>query len=44
MAEAQRSVYLKLLEKNQNTNPFKYILYAGRLGLQTPQMQLPSAK
>ena len=35
---AKRFVYLKLMEKNQNTDPFKFIIYSGRIGEQTPQI------
>jgi glyoxylase-like metal-dependent hydrolase (beta-lactamase superfamily II) len=38
VSKAKRLVYLKLMEKNQNTDPFKFILYSGRIGEQTPQM------
>jgi glyoxylase-like metal-dependent hydrolase (beta-lactamase superfamily II) len=38
MAEAERRVYLKLMEKYQNTDPFKFILYSAKIGEQTPQM------
>jgi glyoxylase-like metal-dependent hydrolase (beta-lactamase superfamily II) len=38
VARAKRLVYLKLMEKNQNTDPFKFILYSGKIGEQTPQM------
>jgi hypothetical protein len=38
VANAKRLVYLKLMEKNQNTDPFKFIIYSGRIGEQTPQM------
>ena len=38
VAKARRIVYLKLMEKHQNTDPFKFILYSGRIGEQTPQM------
>jgi glyoxylase-like metal-dependent hydrolase (beta-lactamase superfamily II) len=38
VADAKRLVYLKLMEKNQNTDPFKFIIYSGKLGEQTPQM------
>jgi glyoxylase-like metal-dependent hydrolase (beta-lactamase superfamily II) len=44
LERVERSVYLKLMEKNQNTNPFKYILYSGRFGVQTPQLALPAGK
>src|SRR5262249_36145033 len=37
-AKAKRLVYLKLMEKNQNSDPFKFIIYSGRIGEQTPQM------
>jgi glyoxylase-like metal-dependent hydrolase (beta-lactamase superfamily II) len=38
VAEAERRVYLKLMEKYQNTDPFKFILYSAKIGEQTPQM------
>jgi len=38
VAKAKRLVYLKLMEKHQNTDPFKYIIYSGKIGEQTPQM------
>jgi glyoxylase-like metal-dependent hydrolase (beta-lactamase superfamily II) len=38
VAHAKRLVYLKLMEKNQNTDPFKFIIYSGRIGEQTPQL------
>jgi glyoxylase-like metal-dependent hydrolase (beta-lactamase superfamily II) len=38
VAEAERLVYLKLMEKYQNTDPFKFILYSAKIGEQTPQM------
>ena len=38
LANAKRLVYLKLMEKNQNTDPFKYIIYSGKIGEQTPPM------
>ena len=30
--------YLKLMEKHQNTDPFKYIIYSGKISEQTPQL------
>jgi len=36
--KAERLVYLKLMEKYQNTDPFKYILYSAKIGEQTPAM------
>jgi glyoxylase-like metal-dependent hydrolase (beta-lactamase superfamily II) len=38
VARAKRLVYLKLMEKNQNTDPFKFIIYSAKAGQQTPQM------
>ena len=38
IAKAERLVYLKLMEKYQNTDPFKYILYSAKIGEQTPPM------
>jgi glyoxylase-like metal-dependent hydrolase (beta-lactamase superfamily II) len=38
VAEAARLVYLKLMEKYQNSDPFKFILYSAKIGEQTPQM------
>ena len=38
VANAKRLVYLKLMEKHQNTDPFKFIIYSARIGEQTPQM------
>jgi glyoxylase-like metal-dependent hydrolase (beta-lactamase superfamily II) len=41
VANAKRLVYLKLMEKHQNTDPFKFIIYSGKIGEQTPQMTTP---
>ncbi|HEV7511223.1 MAG TPA: MBL fold metallo-hydrolase [Candidatus Acidoferrum sp.] len=38
IVKTERLVYLKLMEKYQNTDPFKFILYSGKIGEQTPQM------
>ncbi len=38
VANARRLVYLKLMEENQNTDPFKFIIYSGKISEQTPQM------
>jgi len=38
VARAKRLVYLKLMEKHQNTDPFKFIIYSGKINEQTPQM------
>jgi len=32
VANAKRLVYLKLMEGNQNTDPFKFIIYSGKIG------------
>jgi glyoxylase-like metal-dependent hydrolase (beta-lactamase superfamily II) len=38
VANAKRLVYLKLMEKHQNTDPFKFIIYSGKISEQTLQM------
>jgi glyoxylase-like metal-dependent hydrolase (beta-lactamase superfamily II) len=38
IAKAEQLVYEKLMEKYQNTDPFKYILYSAKIGEQTPAM------
>jgi alkyl sulfatase BDS1-like metallo-beta-lactamase superfamily hydrolase len=40
VANAKRLVYLKLMEKHQNTDPFKFIIYSSRIGEQTPQIAI----
>jgi glyoxylase-like metal-dependent hydrolase (beta-lactamase superfamily II) len=40
VARAKRLVYLKLMEKNQNTDPFKFIIYSAEIGEQTSQMAI----
>jgi len=40
----KRFAYLKLMEKNQNTDPFKFIIYSARIGEQTPQINAERAK
>ena len=37
-SRAKRLVYLKLMEKNQNMDPFKFIIYSGKIGEQVPPM------
>jgi hypothetical protein len=32
------------MEKNQNTDPFKFIIYSTRAGEQTPQVNVEVAK
>lgn len=44
LAKAERLVYLKLMEKYQNTDPFKYILYSAKIGEQTPAMASTAAR
>ena len=43
VSNAKRLVYLKLIEKYQNTDPFKFIIYSGRIGEQTPQLATPNS-
>jgi glyoxylase-like metal-dependent hydrolase (beta-lactamase superfamily II) len=38
VTNAKRLVYLKLMEKHQNTDAFKFIIYSGKIGEETPQM------
>ena len=38
LKRAKRFAYLKLMEKNQNTDPFKFIIYSGKIGEQTRQI------
>jgi len=38
VANARRLVYLKLMEKHQNTDPFKFIIYSGQIAEQIPQL------
>jgi glyoxylase-like metal-dependent hydrolase (beta-lactamase superfamily II) len=38
IARAEQLVYEKLMEKYQNTDPFKYILYSAKIGEETPAM------
>ena len=42
VTNAKRLIYLKLIEKHQNTDPFKFIIYSAKIGEQTPQMARPS--
>jgi hypothetical protein len=44
LKRAKRFVYLKLMEKNQNTDPFKFIIYSGKIGEQTPQINAYNTK
>ncbi|HEV2689255.1 MAG TPA: alkyl sulfatase dimerization domain-containing protein, partial [Bryobacteraceae bacterium] len=37
-AKVERLVYLRLMEKYQNNDPFKYILYSAKIGERTPAM------
>jgi glyoxylase-like metal-dependent hydrolase (beta-lactamase superfamily II) len=38
LEEVRRLAYLKLMEKYQEFNPFKFIIYSGQIGAQVPQM------
>jgi glyoxylase-like metal-dependent hydrolase (beta-lactamase superfamily II) len=42
LKRARRFAYLKLMEKNQNTDPFKFIIYSGQIGEQTPEINAES--
>jgi glyoxylase-like metal-dependent hydrolase (beta-lactamase superfamily II) len=44
LKRVKRFAYLKLMEKNQNTDPFKFIIYSGNIGEQTPQINAEDAK
>src|SRR5262249_52608562 len=44
LQSAKRFAYLKLMEKNQNTDPFKFIIYSVKAGEQTPQMNAQDVK
>jgi glyoxylase-like metal-dependent hydrolase (beta-lactamase superfamily II) len=44
LKRVKRFAYLKLMEKNQNTDPFKFIIYSGKIGEQTPQINAERAK
>jgi len=39
LKRARRFAYLKLIEKNQNTDPFKFIIYSAQVGEQTSANQ-----
>jgi glyoxylase-like metal-dependent hydrolase (beta-lactamase superfamily II) len=44
LKRAKRLVYLKLMEKSQNTDPFKFIIYSAKIGEQTPQINPQDVK
>jgi len=44
LKRTKRYVYLKLMEKNQNTDPFKFIIYSGKISEQTPQINAEDRK
>jgi hypothetical protein len=44
LKQAKRFAYLKLMEKNQNTDPFKFIIYSAKIGERTPQINAEHAK
>ena len=44
LKRAKRFSYLKLMEKHQNTDPFKFIIYSARIGEQTPQINADDVK
>ena len=37
--DVRRLTYLKLMEKYQEFNPFKFIIYSGQIGAQVPQIE-----
>lgn len=43
LKHAKQFAYLKLMEKHQNTDPFKFIIYSARIGEQTPQINAAGA-
>ena len=44
LKRAKRFAYLKLMEKNQNTDPFKFIIYSSRAGEPIPQINPENVK
>src|SRR5262249_48247102 len=44
LKRAKRFAYLKLMEKNQNTDPFKFIIYSAKASEQTPQINPKDVK
>ena len=44
LKNATRFAYLKLMEKNQNTDPFKFIIYSSKASEQTPQINPQDVK
>jgi glyoxylase-like metal-dependent hydrolase (beta-lactamase superfamily II) len=44
LKRAKRFAYLKLMEKNQNTDPFKFIIYSSKADEQTPQINPEDVK
>ena len=44
LKRAKRFAYLKLMEKNQNTDPFKFIIYSEKISEQTPQINAEDTK
>ncbi len=44
LKRAKRFAYLKLMEKNQNTDPFKFIIYSSKACEQTPQINPEDVK
>ena len=39
LPDIERLTYLKLMEKYQEFNPFKFIIYSGKIGVQVPQIE-----
>ena len=40
VGNARRLVYLKLMEKHENTDPFKFIVYSSMIHEQVPPMAI----
>jgi hypothetical protein len=39
--EVGRLAYLRLMEKYQEFNPYKFIIYSGKVGIEIPHMKSP---
>ena len=40
MRDVERLTYLKLMEKYQNFNPFKFIVYSAQIGEPVPRLRV----
>ena len=41
LAQLERTVYLRLMEQVQETDPFRFILYGAQTGMETAQVGQP---